>query len=323
MSTSFPIRRILCPTDFSPFSVLSLRHAARLGRWFDATITALHVIPPREPVGAEPRLPIGAASDLGWRARAGQELGGVVEPIRHEAVVVETALREGDPWRQIVDAAETLPADLIVMGTHGRSGFEHLMLGSVAEKVLRRAPCPMLTVCRAAWPDLRRTLYRRILCASDLSKDAAHTVDLALSLAEENEAQVILLHVLEGLPEGSPMLLEDPQGSRLRQEVEAVALEGLRETVPGEARDWCEVAERVVVGKPYREILRVAAEERADLIVLGAHARGALGRMVFGSTSSHVVREATCPVLTVRTTAEQRLRQEGKEAPSASASRQA
>ena len=84
--------------------------------------------------------------------------------------------------------------------------------------------------------------------------------------------------------------------------------------MPDEARAWCEVKERVVAGKPYREILRIAAEEKADLIVMGAHARGALGRMVFGSTSSHVVREASCPVLTVRTTLEQGRSQEAREA---------
>ena len=83
-------------------------------------------------------------------------------------------------------------------GTHGRAGFEHLLLGSVTEKLLRRAPCPVLTVCHAQKPSAKRQLFRRIVCAADLTDDSAHTVAFALSAAEENEARVILLHVLDG-----------------------------------------------------------------------------------------------------------------------------
>jgi hypothetical protein len=88
----------------------------------------------------------------------------------------------------------------------------------------------------------------------------------------------------------------------LRREIEAFALDRLRRAVPDEARDWCGVEERVSAGKPYREILRMAAEETADLIVMGAHARGALDRLFLGSNASQVVRQAACPVLIVRPT---------------------
>ena len=121
-----------------------------------------------------------------------------LEPVLHEPVVVNTRLREGTPWREIEAEARALPADLIVMGTHGRAGFEHLVLGSVTEKVLGRAPCPILTVCHSQTPSAKRQLFRRIVCAADLTDDSAHTISFALSVAEENEARVILLHVLDG-----------------------------------------------------------------------------------------------------------------------------
>jgi nucleotide-binding universal stress UspA family protein len=300
MSARLRVYRILCPTDFSDYSALALRHAVSLGRWFDAEVEVLHVVPFR---GSElPYFPVLASPDSKVRQEAQDHLAQFVEPVLHEPVAIGTKLREGDPWREIVAEASTLPADLIVTGTHGRGGFEHLLLGSVAEKVLRRAPCPVLTVGRGPRPTSKRHCFQRILCGLDFTEDSARTLRFALSLAEEDEGQVILLHVLEGLPEASALGRTDlplPGGGPLRRDLEAVARERLHQVVPDEARDFCRVEERVAMGKAYDEILRLAAEEQADLIVLGAHPRGPLGRMFFGSTSSQVVREAGCPVLSV------------------------
>lgn len=292
----FPVERILCPTDFSDYSTRSLRQAVALARWFGSEIRVLHVVPPVLPAP----LPMEATR----LRQAQEELARFVEPVLHEPVVVDTRVREGTPWREIEAEARALPADLIVMGTHGRAGFEHLVLGSVTEKVLGRAPCPILTVCHSPLPSAKRELFRRIVCAADLTDDSAHTISFALSVAEENEARVTLLHVLDGRLEAGAPRGQGPASDRgsLRRDLEAFALERLRRAVPDEARDWCAVEERVVVGKPHGEIVRVAAEEGADLIVMGAHARGALDRLFFGSTASQVVREAGCPVLIVRPT---------------------
>jgi nucleotide-binding universal stress UspA family protein len=301
MSERFHVKRILCPTDFSDYSALALRHAVSLGRWFDAEIAVLHVLPFR---GSEfPYFSALASPDSKVRQQAEDQLAQFVEPVLHEPVTIEPKLREGEPWREIVAEATALPADLIVAGTHGRSGFEHLLLGSVAEKVLRRADCPVLTVGQGPRPTGKRHCFRRIVCGVDFTEDSARILHFALSLAEEDAAQVTVLHVLEVLPEASALGRTDlpvPEGGPLRRDLEAVALERLRQVVPDESRDFCEVKERVAAGKAYHEILRVAAEEQADLIVLGAHARGLLGGRFFGSTSSHVAREASCPVLTVR-----------------------
>lgn len=302
-TTRFQIHRILCPTDFSEFSARALAHAVALGRSFDARVTALHVMPYLMPsaTGALPDFPIPMVTTEALRAEAAGELSKFVEPARGERVPIDLRLLEGDPSRVIASEAADLAADLIVMGTHGRSGFEHLLLGSVTEKVLRRAPCPVLTVSHEGELAHAPVLFRRILCAADLGASGSPTIELAVSLAEENQADLTLLHVLEGLPEGSAHLyLAVPGIGPLRQDLEREALQQLRAKVPAAARDWCEVKERVTAGQAGREILRIADEEQADLIVLGTHGHGALGTLVFGSTCNQVVRAAKCPVLTVR-----------------------
>ena len=134
-----------------------------------------------------------------------------------------TELREGEAWREIRARAAELPADLVVMGTHGRSGFEHLLLGSVSEKVLHRAPCPVLTVCHdEARPWREAALFRRILCAVDLSDSTPLTVAFALSLAAEQQAELTLLHVLESVHAtvpsfGDPAVRRDLEDSARRQ----------------------------------------------------------------------------------------------------------
>jgi nucleotide-binding universal stress UspA family protein len=135
------------------------------------------------------------------------------------------------------------------------------------------------------------------LCAVDFSPAAKSTVSAALALAAAERAPLTVLHVLEALPEAGAVLPRLPK--RVRGEMEAEALLKLAELVPGEGRSGA-VERTLGVGRAHREILRLAASLQADLIVLGAGSHGAIGRMVLGSTAERVVREASCPVLTVR-----------------------
>jgi nucleotide-binding universal stress UspA family protein len=255
---------------------------------------------------ADPGVPYAVPADLlrVIRREEQEALERCLEPARKEGVVVDARLHDGDPSRVIQDIARELPADLVVMGTHGRGGFEHLLLGSVAEKVLRRATCPVLTVGRAVASTHDSPLFRRILCAMDLTEEAGQPLEMALSLAEENMAELTLVHVLEGLPgqAGPSRYRELPQVVRIRKELLEEAAKRLNRSVSREARDFCTVKERVEEGVPWREVLRVAEETRAEIIVMGAHSRGALSQAFFGSTVNQVVRSATCPVLVVRQT---------------------
>jgi nucleotide-binding universal stress UspA family protein len=208
---------------------------------------------------------------------------------------------EGLPWREIREAASSLPADLLVMGTHGRSGFERFMLGSVTERVLHSVNCPVLTVCHEEGRTWEAPgLLSHILCATDLTGASDQTIAFALSLAAENQSKVTFLHVVESVPRptagGYPPLLEI---GPLTRDLKALATGQLGAAISDDARNWCELKERVEVGRASDWILQIAAEQQADVIVMGSRAHG-FGSALFGSTSQHVVRAATCPVLTVR-----------------------
>jgi nucleotide-binding universal stress UspA family protein len=198
-------------------------------------------------------------------------------------------------------------SDLIVMGTHGRSGLERFMLGSITEKVLRHAGCPVLTVpprVADAVP-FPPVIFKRIVCAVDFSDCSMRALDYAMSLAQEANAQLTVLHVVEPLPDiltdGSETALGRPE--LIHEMAAAAETEGrarLEKAVPDPVRSFCQVETVQTVGKPYQEILKLAAAQASDLIVIGVHGRSAADLVLFGSTAQHVVRQAACPVLTLR-----------------------
>jgi nucleotide-binding universal stress UspA family protein len=233
-----------------------------------------------------------------------QEAATFLEPARTAGLVVSIEVELGLPAKHIVDRALSLPADLIVMGTHGTSGFEQLVLGSVTEKVLRKARCPVLTVPPRTYATSQLP-FRQLLCAVDFSEASSKAVQSALSLAQESGATLTLLHVLEWPWEEPPppMIQELPiaQGLALaefRRYLEASARKRLESlvlnTVP-----TSRVETRLSNGKAYVRILGVAAEEKSDLIIIGVRGRNPVDMTLFGSTTNQVVRRATCPVLTL------------------------
>jgi nucleotide-binding universal stress UspA family protein len=296
------IERVLCPVDFSEFSARALARACDAAAWFDARVTVVHVCPNVIPGGPEaPYFPVSAETMRAVREQSREELAQFVEPFLRRGVPLATEVWEGEAWRAILDAAAALPADLVVMGTHGRTGFEHLLLGSVTEKVLRRAGCPVLVV-GAEGPISAPGLFRRILCAVDLSDHSRQTIDTALAFAQEGDAAVTLLHVVNAASPSavSALFRPLPAMDARRRELEEASLATLRAATPDDAREFCDVKELAVTGTPWREILAVADERKADLVVMGAHGHGPVGERLFGSTTSQVVRRSACPVLVVR-----------------------
>lgn len=296
------ITRVICPVDFSDFSRRALDHAIAVARWYGSKVTVLYVhhapfsnMGPVAGLGAAPVELIALPPED--REKLRKELEAWV-PVP-ETVQVECRVAEGDVATEIL--AEVAPDDMIVMGTHGRSGFEHMVLGSVTEKVLRKAPCPLLTIPRAAppAPGAVPKLFHHILAAVDFSDASMRALDFAASLAEEADAHVTALHVID-LPPDPMFWMDRNDGGSYVREFEETAARRLRESVPDSVRQCCHVEELVATGQPYREILRIANQRHAGLIVLGAHGRGIVERMFLGSTAQHVVRQAQCPVLTIR-----------------------
>jgi nucleotide-binding universal stress UspA family protein len=186
------------------------------------------------------------------------------------------------------------------MGTHGHRGFERVVLGSVAERVLRKAACPVMTVPPAAREPLPGpVLFKRIVCGIDFSPASEHAVKYALSLASEAGGEITLAHVLEGLGEGLSRFADIKVPDFVRQ-LGAASHAELATLIPPAAREWCKPDIQVSSGKPWRELLRIAEAHGADLIVLGIHGRNPVSMFFFGSTTNQMVRHATCPVLTIR-----------------------
>ena len=295
------IARILCPIDFSDFSRRALDYAVTLARWYGASVTVLHVQPPAVPM-AGPLAPLAPVEPLplppGDLDPVRRQVAAFVSPEAHAAIAIEPQAVEGEPAREILAEAES--ADLIVMGTHGRSGFERLVLGSVTETVLRRAPCSVLTIpVSAVAVGAVPVVFRRIVAAVDFSDISMAALRQAACLAAEADARLTAMHVIE-VPEHVTLWIDRVDGiGHVRAWADA-AQHHLRGAVGPDTREYAYLDQRVETGKAYREILRVADEQRADLIVIGAHGHGVIEQMFVGSTAQHVVRRAGCPVLVVR-----------------------
>jgi nucleotide-binding universal stress UspA family protein len=292
------IKQILCPVDLSDVSRHAFDHAALMARWYKAKITALHVCNPIAIASADFTLagiaspPVLTDEDI---ATAREQVLAWLPAARPPDV--EVVVETGPPANRILARANGLPADLVVIGTHGTSGFEHLLLGSVTEKVLRKAACPVLTVPPHA-RTTSRLPFKRLLCPVDFSESSLAALDFAFSLAREGDAEVTVLHVFDG---GDEPLTDRPINvPEYRRQLEYDLTIRLGAVVPDSVRRWCRPVTRTAHGKAYREILGIAVEESCDLIVMGVHGRNALDLMLFGSTTNQVVRRATCPVLTLR-----------------------
>lgn len=294
------IRRVVCPVDFSPISKRALDHAAVIARWYEAELVVLHVTPLMPTIFGFPAAVDTAAVESADAEAVIPELTGFVAEAETMVSATQTVVRSGSPAVEILRYAAEAEADLLVLGTHGRTGFERLMVGSVTEKVLRKAPCPVLTVPPHCEGQPERPVFGRILCGADFSEASDRAVQYGLSLAQEANGRLTLLHVVDWMPDKDLAKYPQFDPAAYRQFVTREARRRLERLVPEEARNWCEPDLRISCGKPYREILRVAAEDQADLIVLGVHGVGPIDRMLFGSTTQHVVRQALCPVLTIR-----------------------
>jgi nucleotide-binding universal stress UspA family protein len=293
------IERILCPVDFSEASTKAYDYAYSLALRCRAKLFVEHVIPIFEfgyPFAAE----AGIYSDL--VKNDNREIEKLVTRRPAQGLAIQTDVRIGSVADSVLDFAQRQKVDLIVMGTHGRRGVDRLVMGSTTESVLRKARCPVLAVREPAHdfvnPDQAQDPVRlkKVILCTDFSECALAATDYALSLAQEYNAELTLLHVLDGLP-------KQKNGILIRETAQI-----LRDLVPVDAQNWCSIKTAVRTGKPYREIIQFAAEQQADLVVLGVRGRNALDLAVFGSTAQRVLQLGPCPVLAVhmRPTAEAR-----------------
>jgi nucleotide-binding universal stress UspA family protein len=284
------LKNILFTTDFSAVSETAVPHVLALARWYGSKVFVAHIVPPEPRLGV-PLDPLPIDSDYNWQA-AERKMERYVQNHVFEQVSHRFVLKQGELGNVLPDIIRQHDIELIVLGTHGRHGITKMVLGSTAEQIFRTATCPVLTVGpkAAKWPAELETL-KRVLFATDFSAGSLHALPYALSLAEENQAVLILLHLIPLMP------IEEH-----REAVQAGARQRLEALVPAEATAWCEPEFAVGFEPPAEGILRVAEEQKADVIVMGVH-RARSPRLVAHApwaTAYQVVCRAPCPVLTVR-----------------------
>jgi nucleotide-binding universal stress UspA family protein len=288
------IERILCPVDFSEASVKAYRYAQSVAGHYRAALLVQHVVELWQYPSGDFSFSAIAFEEFrrALVSNAENELQQFVKMsggLRPECIVQENMAADA-----ILSFARGRAISLIVMGTHGRRGFDHLMLGSVTERVLRHASCPVLTVRQTA-PDSGTHVatdepvpIQRILCCVDFSAHSQRALEYALSAADAYNAEVTVLHVLDHEPESADVGKET-----------AAAMENLEKLFPPAAPRSTRTHLEVRLGRAYQEILKFASEAQSDLIVTGVRGRESLDLTVFGSTTYRVIQLGPCPVLTV------------------------
>jgi nucleotide-binding universal stress UspA family protein len=291
------IRKILCAIDRSPSSLQAFGYAIAVARWQSARLNLLEVVEEAPPgVGRAPKSEVVPNET---RTAFERDLRRVLTARRVSDVKVAILMRKGKVVQEILAQAKASRSDLVVIGSHGRGGVQRLVLGSVAEKVLRLATCPVLTV-RSGVRLARRTRspFETILCPTDFSVAANKAVAYAKRLAREANAKLILMSAVER-PFGEAVM--SGAVAELQKSIESNASEALTRLLPRPASKGPRAQAIVAIGKASAAILEVARARSVDLIVMGVSGRGALDVALLGSTTHHVIREGAWPVLTVRT----------------------
>jgi nucleotide-binding universal stress UspA family protein len=304
--TSAAFRHILVATDFSEPSRRALCDAVALAVENQAQLSVIHVLQPDRKYGALENPP---ELDL-ERIAAERRIKALVNEFGPEQKVDAILVKHGPVAEQVASVIEERAIDLLVIGTRGRGGLQKLALGSVAEELLRVAPCPVMTIGPKAdiAPTVNGPGFHRILVATDFGKGSSKALPLALALARAQQAKLILLHMIPPVPVASASLSAYAPAGAAADEFGEWAetsrtrcLRQLRECLPAET--GLEQELEYVVGTDFlaEGILTASAKFKVDLIVMGANRTGspkAAAHMPW-SAVHEVVRNATCPVLTV------------------------
>ena len=285
--TRLSLKNILFPTDLSPVSRAALPFARALAEIYGSTILFAHAVSP-EPHLQVPLDRLPAQDDVVW-AQARQRFGEFVDEQSLGAIPYKILLDRGEVGDVIPAMIDQQAIDMVILATHGRRGVSKVLLGSAAEKIYRSATCPVLTVGPKA-REARDWKLRRILCPVDVSEDPEPVLHYALSLAEENQSEFIMMQSIPLVP------------WQHRAAVDLQARLGLENLIPEQAKDWCTPEFVVRWEHPAEAILHEAQVREADLIVMSVHRSRALSLSAHlpWPVASEVVSRAPCPALTVR-----------------------
>lgn len=286
-------KKILCPVDFSEYSSLALKYAVTMARENAARLIVCHALPQTDLALLYTDARYFSSMEEVLR-RKGEDLveefaAGRVPP----DVEFNTEVLTGNPSDEILNLCREENVDLIVAGTHGQSGFDRFIVGSVTNKILHRSEVPVLVVSKPSTSFAEEDAFKpvhisRILCPVDFEMNNAAMAPLALSIARTYQSEIDFFHVV------------NKSDGISWPDQETYCLEKLRELVKPEKEEWCTAGFLLKHGNPAEEILKVVAQNHVELVVMGHHGRGPVEEFFLGSVTRKVVTRSLCPVLVVR-----------------------
>jgi len=296
------IERILLATDGSTRAEGAEAYACKLAESWGATLTVVSVL--EFAPGLDPESPVCRIYLAELMTQATEDLARLKARAAERGIAVHTRIETGIPSEQVLAAAAAEDADLIIMGTAGKTGLAHVLLGSTAERIIRTAPCPVLAV-RMDRSEAERTgvstshpaSLDRIMVPVDFSDCSLDALEYAVSVAQRAQASVMLLHVLEPVSYGLDFTVSIQAEREHERKILTERLAGLVA-----ALEAANVKSESLVrgGLPRDSILEAARAWSADLIVMGTHGRRGLSHALYGSVVESVLRKSHCPILTVR-----------------------
>ena len=295
------IKRILFATDFSRWAKRAEDYACSLAYSWKASLTLLSVA--EFPPGLNPNYPVNQQYLADLLKQVSSQLVDLKVRAGQRGIAVTTRVATGIPSEEVIAAARAEDSDLIVMGTRGKTGLSHILLGSTAERVVRGASCPVLTV-RTGPTDSednstlsRPVTLERILVPVDFSDCSLDALEYAVVVAQQAKASLLLLHVLEPPSYGLDFTLGH---SRVRRSEVSSWRNRLEELLLSHQHSHVPMESQLRGGTPVDSILDSAKTLPCDLIVMGTHGRRGISHGISGSVAEAVLRKALCPVIAVR-----------------------
>lgn len=295
-------RRVLLATDFSAPAELAYAYGAGLTTALHARMLILNVL--EGPPGLDREFPVNTAFLKQMQEESDRELVKLAHLAEKDGIACETRQVYGQPAASVARVAEEVRATLIVMGTHGRTGWDRLLLGSAAEAVVREAPCPVLTVRMSAKDESaglpRSVKIDRVLVPLDFSEFAQEAFEYAAMLAKQFGAKVLLVHAMEATAYPLDFALfgvSEAAALRVRIQARLHELMSVLKADGVEAEVVCETGTAAEVIMKEAGRFQLGAK---GAIVMGTHGRRGLNRLALGSVAEYVVRHTACPVFTVK-----------------------
>jgi len=292
--------KILCATDLSDLSAVAISSGVALAREFGAKLYLCHVVD-LSTTAAYGDI-IFAPLELQNRT-IGYTHEQLEQMMHNQNIEWEPLVTAGHPPDEISKFVAMHQIDLVVSATHGRSGLKRVFLGSVTERLMRVLPCPLLIVRSTEGPDPYKkkmsVAFKKILVGCDFSSFSALAFQYGLSLAQEFESELHLVHVIETPIYKDILRAGAGQGDSSEKALHDQLKETLVQKIPKESAVWCRPQISLLAGRPYEEIIKYSLLNSIDLIILGIRGRNLIEVLLTGSTTDRIARQGPCPVLSV------------------------